>query len=327
MIGSPAIVSILSAGAVTPLGRDLDQIARKLADAPAGSTLPKEIDEDLLHDPAVDRRLRRADRFTRMAVIAAMDAWNAALAPSPGNPGEGQGEGAANTNGSSMRNHSHPNPLPDYRERGQARAADVAAEKIGLIVATGFGPHCRGFKFIDGILDCGDAEALPTDFSHSVHGTAAAYITELLELRGPSLTIADFETGFEQALQLACAWLTQGICQRVLLGVVDELGDVLIHCALRLTPLTPGEGAVFFMLAPPQIPGIARLTISPEMPGIRPVDFSTHFGNTPASSAFGVLGGLLAAVDSVATFKPSCDPRAASLLLTKTPTAKRHASS
>jgi HPt (histidine-containing phosphotransfer) domain-containing protein len=47
----------------------------------------------------------------------------AALAPSPGTPGEGRGEGDFERKAAlDIPNHPHPNPLPEYRERG----ADVA---------------------------------------------------------------------------------------------------------------------------------------------------------------------------------------------------------
>ncbi len=352
-------MSILGVGAVTPAGRDLTAIADALAkpardfqnalmaehatpspgtpgeggdegsvasaiesanlqnphpslsrDTGRGTSAESlDVPDDLLADAATAKRLRRADRFTRMAVIAATDAWNSA----------------------------HPS------------IAGVPMERIALIVSSGFGPHGRGFKFLDGILDCGDSAALPTDFSHSVHGAAAAYITEILGLRGPSLSITDFVCGFEQAVQLAACWLAQGVCDRVMVGAVEELGQVLLHCASRmLSPdrkIVPGEGAVFLMLGPTSEPGLANLQVSPapqsmdllilDEPAIgRPVpdlstiaasstaSFNASFGSHPSSAAFQLLGGLLTMqsrmdIDTVATFRPSCDPSAASLLLRK----------
>ena len=47
----------------------------------------------------------------------------AALAPSPGTPGEGRVEGSfASARSSSVQQNPHANPLPDYRERGQEDA-------------------------------------------------------------------------------------------------------------------------------------------------------------------------------------------------------------
>ncbi|HEY1921840.1 MAG TPA: beta-ketoacyl-[acyl-carrier-protein] synthase family protein [Tepidisphaeraceae bacterium] len=324
---SPA--TILGIGVVTPAGRNLREIELKLASPPSVPGEILRVSDDSLSDPAIGSRMRRADRFSRMAAVAALDCW-------------------ASVKG----------------------LANIPRERIGLIISTGFGPHCRGFRFLDGILDCGDASALPTDFSHSVHGAAAAYITELLELRGPSLTTTDFEIGFEQAVLLAQCWLDQGVCDRVLVGAVEEIGEVLVHCASRMVngdeALTLGEGAVFLMLGPGDGNGLTRIEAAPlpaemdlmmlDIPAIptsatecpigrarHTTTFLPYFGHSPSCSAFQLLGGYLSliagrplgrllggrddgrgdglgnrtAVDKVATCKPSCDPRVTSLLLTR----------
>jgi hypothetical protein len=221
---------------------------------------------------------------------------------------------------------------------------DVPLERVGLIIASGLGPYNRTFRFLDGILEGGDANASPTDFSHSVHGAAAAYITELLELRGPCMTVTDFENGFEQSVQLAQCWLADGTCSRVIVGAVEELGDVLLHCVGRLDArVAPGEGAVFLMLGPSDLAGVAHLdaTRLPEHvdllmvddPPLLPADvplqitaarttsFTPHFGHIATGSAFQILGALLSAaansVDSAATVKPLWRSASATLCLTK----------
>jgi hypothetical protein len=268
--------------------------------------------------------MRRADRFVRMAVIAALDAWT---------------------------------------EARQA-AGDVPAEDVGLILASGLGSHVRAFRFLDGILDFGDGAALPTDFSHSLHGAASAYITELLALRGPSLTLTDFEDGVARALLMAQLWLAGGRCQRVLVGAVEELGDVLLYCAGRLLDdahLVPGEGAVFLALGPGDVPGHVRLEAAAEprrvdllmledpplrsrLPGCsapsarHTTTFSPYFGHSAGSTAFQLLGGLLSlhagrplgrlltsdesqgaggVIDTAAAFMPSSMPDARLVLLTR----------
>jgi hypothetical protein len=119
---------------------------------------------------------------------------------------------------------------------------------------------------------------------------------------------------------MAECWLDQGTCDRVLVGGVEETGEVLMHCATRILGgddrYVPGEGAVFLTLAPHDVGGIGCLElanaprdldlmivdvpaiISPEAqtPGFharRMVTFSPYFGHTPSSSAFQLLGGLL----------------------------------
>jgi Beta-ketoacyl synthase, N-terminal domain len=276
----PPPVQILGIGAVTPLGRDPAVIAKNLAAKSPAATGLLRVGDDLLAEPAITRSMRRADRLIRMAAIAALDAWNQA-APS---------------------------------------CADTAREQIGLIVTSGLGPHCRGFKFLDGILDAGDSDALPTDFSHSVHGAAASYIAGLLDLRGPSLTATDFEIGFEQAVLLAQTWLQQGICRRVLVGSFEEIGEPMISMMKRLLAgkesIIPGEGAVFLMLAQSDGAGIATIDAaavpektdllvtecppiapdagsSPEIAAMRTVTFTPYFGHSATSSAMQLLGALL----------------------------------
>jgi hypothetical protein len=255
-----APMGILGIGAVTPLGRDLAAIAGRIRDTGPNPPNGARVSEELLTDPAISKRMRRADRFSRMAAVAALDAW----------------------------------------KRAGGSRGEVARGRIGLIVTSGFGPHCRGFRFLDGLLDCGDSAASPTDFSHSVHGTAAAYITELLELRGPVLSTTDFEVGFEEAVVLAQCWLSEGTCQRVLVGAVEELGEVMLHCVGRMIapeqPTFLGEGALFFMLGPNISGAIATLDVTTGPPGtqLRNADESqNHLCRSATDSAFRLLAALL----------------------------------
>lgn len=143
--------------------------------------------------------------------------------------------------------------------------ASLDKSRLGIIVATAFGPHVTTFSFLDGILDFGDAAVSPTAFSHSVHNAAASYIAMTLEARGPTLTVTHFDFAFHEAVRLAQTWLDDGRCGAVLVGAVDELGAVMqAVCGQMLTPATdgrikpfacsaapeavPGEGAAFFLL-------------------------------------------------------------------------------
>jgi Beta-ketoacyl synthase, N-terminal domain len=305
--------TIHGVGAVTPIGRDLNEISRKLGTDPGPPPGILRVNDELLIEPRIARSMRRADRFIKMAMIAALDAWTSA----------------------------------------EVSCAGVTKEQIGLIVTSGLGPHYRGFKFLDGLLDSGDDNALPTDFSHSVHGAAASYIAGLLDLRGPSLTTTDFEIGFEQTILLAQCWLHQKTCRRVLVGAVEELGDTMIRMTSRIPQvkyLSAGEGAVFLMLGNADIPGLATIDaataqekadlIAMDDPAIVPeanspnpsaalhtVTFTPYFGHSASSSAFQSLGLLLSlaarrplgkpigppaeqtttrVVDNATTFRTSC---------------------
>ncbi len=141
---------------------------------------------------------------------------------------------------------------------------NIAQKRLGIIIATAFGPHVTTFDFLDDILDHGDAAVSPTTFSNSVHNAAASYVATSLNIKGPTLTITQFHFSFQGALQLAQAWLQQGRCDYVLVGAVDQYGEVLGYVSDhklstakdgRIKPFTfnptcqvPGEGAAFFLV-------------------------------------------------------------------------------
>lgn len=140
----------------------------------------------------------------------------------------------------------------------------VPPERIGIILATAFGPHGTVFKFVNDLLEFGDEQASPTVFSQSVHAAAASMVAAAAHLHGPALTVADLAFPFEEALTLAEAWLAADRCDAVLVGAVDEISDVLAHVVRRKWAVAsdgiarptsaeppayvPGEGAVFVRL-------------------------------------------------------------------------------
>ena len=144
--------------------------------------------------------IRRADRFTKMAVQAASDALT--------------GSGFAKT------------------------AADT---RIGIILATRFGPHVTTNEFVDGILTYGDNEASPTAFSHSVHNAAAAYIAIALDLRGPVTAVTGFVDPYAEAKCLAECWLSEDRVEAVLVGSAEDTSPMMADMHAHL-PL-PGCGA------------------------------------------------------------------------------------
>ena len=163
---------------------------------------------------------RRADRFCKMTLLAAMEAW--------------QGCGAD-------------------------------PQRTGLILATAFGPHATVFRFVNEMLDFGDAKTSPTVFSQSVHAAAASMIATAAGLHGPTMNLADLALPFEEALTLAECWLESGRCDAVLVGAADEVSDVLAHVVKRKWPQTYvlGEGAAFFRL---ERAGGLRVSVGKDVP-------------------------------------------------------------
>ena len=139
-------------------------------------------------------------------------------------------------------------------------------ERIGIIIATGYGPSRTTFGFLDSMLDTDITLASPTLFSNSVHNIAATNIAIRLGITGPAITICQFDTSFQSALITARTWLEQKIVDAVLLGGVDEYCEMLGYCYHRFcsankqddctvidtdcTELPLGEGSAFFYLTP-----------------------------------------------------------------------------
>lgn len=265
--------AVMGIGAVTALGCGMDAQRAAFAGQPPDDAA-RTVDDAALWAATRARAMRRADRFSRMAVAAAQEAHAMAAA-----------------------------------------ACANEADRVGVIVATAFGPHVRTFRFLDGMIDHGDAAALPTDFSHSVHNVAAAYISQQMGLTGGSCSVTRFHLAFTQAVALGQCWLADGTCDRVLVGAVDEVGDVALHVAGRLADasLRPGEGAVFVELCAPRHawgaplhvtvasrPTDASLAVFHDVPIAGPVNppdtainSGTWFGHTAIGDAFGLLAAWL----------------------------------
>lgn len=229
-------MKIQGIGMVSSVGRGVESFEVALQHNPA---LPKSsvyssvtnkaipvfsIDDSILKDKDVLKGARRSDRFCKMAVLSARDAFV------------------------------------------DSGIQIDETEKIGVIVATSFGPHKTTFNFLDDILDYGEAGVSPTVFSHSVHNAAASYITSALNIKGPVCTLTNFCFPFHEACKLADAWMNQGRCKHVLVGTVDELSSAMEYiCDQKLnidseegmnpfafskeSHTIPGEGSVFFLLS------------------------------------------------------------------------------
>jgi 3-oxoacyl-[acyl-carrier-protein] synthase II len=162
-------------------------------------------------------------------------------------------------------NFSKMATLAAYDALTDSGIPEQSKQRLGIILATAFGPHLTTFGFLDDILTYGDAGVSPTLFSHSVHNAAASYIALNLQTRGPTLTMTQFANSFQQALVLAESWLKEKRCEYILVGSVDQVGKVMEYiCSqkLRLSSdgkikpfnflknpeCVPGEGSAFFLV-------------------------------------------------------------------------------
>jgi 3-oxoacyl-[acyl-carrier-protein] synthase III len=160
---------------------------------------------------SLKRTLRRADRLTTQAVVAAAQA----LAKAP--------------------------------------SRKLAPVEVGIFVGTAFGPLEANFRFLDTLLDDGEGQTSPILFSHSVHNMAAGYISRLLDLQGPALTITTFAWPFLSALDTAWQFMAQKRVRRALVTAVEAKSAVLEDALRRLGSSdhsAPVEEAVACVLDP-----------------------------------------------------------------------------
>ncbi len=141
--------------------------------------------------------------------------------------------------------------------------------RVGVVFGSAYGPLKTTFRFLDGLIDEGDAFASPQHFAASVHNAPASQISCSLKIKGPCSTVTAFRHSTAAVLLTAGEWLAEGTVDYVLAGFGDELCDVLEYAALgwgsgqasAIAPLDlescsfiPGAGAVFFVLGPESLP-------------------------------------------------------------------------
>lgn len=142
---------------------------------------------------------------------------------------------------------------------------EAKQERLGVVIASGYGATGITFAFLDSFINDGDICASPTYFANSVHNSAAANISIMLGATGPSSTVSQLHLSAASALQTAWLWLAEGRVDRVLFGAIEELSELVGYAWYRqrgksdqpaarplLTAVEsalPGEGAAFLLLS------------------------------------------------------------------------------
>jgi hypothetical protein len=135
----------------------------------------------------------------------------------------------------------------------KAPSRELAPVEVGIFVGTAFGPLETNFRFLDTLLDGGEGQTSPTLFSHSVHNMAAGYISRLLDLQGPALTMTTFAWPFLSALHTAWQFMAQKKVRRALVIAVEAKSAVLEDAIERIGASdhsAPIEKAVACVLDP-----------------------------------------------------------------------------
>ena len=155
--------------------------------------------------------------------------------------------------------------VPEHLLRGLRRADDfirlaVAAgaavmaslpaeaslpEDTGIFIGTTTGSLDTNFHFLDTLIDDGEGQSSPTLFSHSVHNSAAGYVSRSFEIRGPALTVTTSGWPFLAALAEANAALMSGQLKAALVIGAEEDTPLIAEARDRMA--AAGEKGV----APP----------------------------------------------------------------------------
>ena len=212
------------------------------------------------------KALRRVDHYSRMAIIAGYLA------------------------------------LQDAKE--SAEIVEGLPEPMGVIVATGMGPTAGTLDSQAPDADAADLRLSPIQFSNSVHNAAAAYISMLLKIRGPNVSINQYDMSVPLAFQTAVDWLEEGRAASVLVGGVDCFSKGLCDATLCTPnrndenssrgPVPVGEGRAFFVLTlsdakESRYPFIRDVRIGRNLQDIAPPSGALflHDGSGEASSLLG----------------------------------------
>ena len=140
------------------------------------------------------------------------------------------------------------------------RALDDAGWRQGpemrdtaLVVGTAYSGAQMSMDFMDSLIDDGPRLASPTAFSHAVNNMGTGLLSLLLQVRGPCLTVSQFELSFAGAVCAAITLLHAGRARRVLVGTVDEIDERFACCCPQVQKqgIPQTEGALFLCLEPP----------------------------------------------------------------------------
>jgi hypothetical protein len=99
---------------------------------------------------------------------------------------------------------------------------DPAGKAIGIIQGSVYGPIVSGIQALDELVDFGDNQLSPTNFSGSVFNTAATYLSLAFGIQGCSLTHTGGLDTLYNSLLTASLWLEKGTVDYVIAGIGDE---------------------------------------------------------------------------------------------------------
>jgi hypothetical protein len=99
---------------------------------------------------------------------------------------------------------------------------DQAGKTIGIIQGSVYGPIGSGIQALDELVDFGDNQLSPTNFSGSVFNTSATYLSLAFGIQGCTLAHTGGLDTLYNSLVTAFLWLERGTVDYVMAGIGDE---------------------------------------------------------------------------------------------------------
>ncbi len=95
-------------------------------------------------------------------------------------------------------------------------------ERIGVVTGTAYASLATSLSLLDDFLSDGDDAGSPFKFTTAVNNASATLVATSLDARGPCLSVLGFRDIMFNVLQIASAWLEQGMADVVVAGAGDE---------------------------------------------------------------------------------------------------------
>jgi 3-oxoacyl-[acyl-carrier-protein] synthase II len=143
---------------------------------------------------------------------------------------------------------------------------DITGKSVGIIQGSVYGPIISGIQAFDELIDFGDNQLSPTNFSGSVFNTSAAYLSLAFGIQGCTLSHTCGMDTLYNSLLTASLWLQNGAADYVVLGVGDEYtayfdqNSFSCHQASGLLPTC--EGWTTFILSNTENPQYGKIEYS-----------------------------------------------------------------
>ncbi len=109
---------------------------------------------------------------------------------------------------------------------------DVTGKSIGIIQGSVYGPIISGIQAFDELIDFGDNQLSPTNFSGSVFNTSATYLSLAFGIQGSTLAHTSGMDTLANSLFTASNWLESGAADYIIMGIGDEYTSFFDHNAV-----------------------------------------------------------------------------------------------